>query len=244
MKRRSKAATETNWEEVRADYEGDVPVTKILKKYRISQNLLYEKIEELGWLRKKTLKRPVERLHRLIEQQIGAVEKKFNNRKTRPPNEKQIAQLATLTKLLDQIVRLRRPLNEKNSIEQVRPPSPMRAGIESLRAVLALLAEHPDSLALLKALPDPLVADLLRDWPIWGRKDQCPSYEKRRWTRWLILGGRGAGKTRTGAEWVSAKIAGQDWTGAKAGRIALIGGSLDEARAVMVEGVSGLLAVA
>jgi hypothetical protein len=117
MKRRSKAATETNWDEVRADYEGDVPVNNIRAKYRITQNLLYEKVEEFGWIRKKIMKRPVERLHRLIEQQIGIVEKKFSNRKTRPPNEKQIAQLTTLTKLLDQIVRLRKPLNEKNSIE-------------------------------------------------------------------------------------------------------------------------------
>ncbi|TMI99408.1 MAG: ATP-binding protein [Alphaproteobacteria bacterium] len=58
------------------------------------------------------------------------------------------------------------------------------------------------------------------------------------WTTWLILGGRGAGKTRAGAEWVRA-IAQADG----AARIALIGETAHDAREVMVEGVSGLLAV-
>jgi len=58
------------------------------------------------------------------------------------------------------------------------------------------------------------------------------------WTTWLILGGRGAGKTRAGAEWVRG-IAATD----KNARIALIGETEHEVRSVMVEGVSGLLAV-
>ncbi len=57
------------------------------------------------------------------------------------------------------------------------------------------------------------------------------------WTTWLILGGRGAGKTRAGAEWVR-EIARDPHA-----RIALIGETEHEAREVMVEGVSGLLAV-
>lgn len=58
------------------------------------------------------------------------------------------------------------------------------------------------------------------------------------WTTWLVLGGRGAGKTRAGAEWVR-DIA---LTDSKA-RIALIGEGEQETREVMIEGVSGLLAV-
>ena len=58
------------------------------------------------------------------------------------------------------------------------------------------------------------------------------------WTTWLILGGRGAGKTRAGAEWVRS-IAVNDPNA----RIALIGETENETREVMVEGVSGLLAV-
>lgn len=58
------------------------------------------------------------------------------------------------------------------------------------------------------------------------------------WTTWLILGGRGAGKTRAGAEWVRM-IAQCDPTA----RIALIGETAHEVRQVMVEGVSGIIAV-
>jgi phage terminase large subunit-like protein len=58
------------------------------------------------------------------------------------------------------------------------------------------------------------------------------------WTTWLILGGRGSGKTRAGAQWVR-ELALKD----PAARIALIGETKHDAREVMVEGVSGLLAV-
>lgn len=56
------------------------------------------------------------------------------------------------------------------------------------------------------------------------------------WAIWAILAGRGFGKTRAGAEWVHALAA------APGRRFALVGTSLDNARAVMVEGESGLLA--
>lgn len=59
------------------------------------------------------------------------------------------------------------------------------------------------------------------------------------WRNWLILAGRGFGKTRTGAEWVLARA--RETPGA---RIALIGGSLDEVAMIMIEGESGILACA
>lgn len=58
------------------------------------------------------------------------------------------------------------------------------------------------------------------------------------WSTWLIMAGRGFGKTRAGAEWVRS-IAESD----PAARIALVAASLVEARAVMVEGECGLLAL-
>src|SRR5437868_3669279 len=62
------------------------------------------------------------------------------------------------------------------------------------------------------------------------------------WTTWLMLGGRGAGKTRAGAEWVRAMVYGiPPWTSRLHGRIALIGETAHDAREVMVEGESGLL---
>ena len=57
------------------------------------------------------------------------------------------------------------------------------------------------------------------------------------WGIWVILAGRGFGKTRAGAEWVHARAAGP-----RPRRIALVAPTLDAARAVMVEGESGLLA--
>lgn len=84
---------------------------------------------------------------------------------------------------------------------------------------------------------------LNRDWRMWGREAKQLPPDDAGWRSWLILGGRGAGKTRAGAEWVKAQALG-DWTdGPHAGRIALVGPTLDQARAVMIEGKSGLLAI-
>ncbi|MEI2384638.1 terminase family protein [Breoghania sp. JC706] len=64
------------------------------------------------------------------------------------------------------------------------------------------------------------------------------------WTTWLVMGGRGAGKTRTGAEWVRGMALGlSPYAREPVGRIALVGETQGDVREVMVEGVSGLLAV-
>ncbi len=77
-------------------------------------------------------------------------------------------------------------------------------------------------------------------WPFWARDDQLPPDGD--WTSWLLLGGRGAGKTRSGAEWVRALVEADDKdSGCR--NIALIGETLAAARQVMVEGPSGLLSV-
>ncbi|QZD88363.1 DNA-packaging protein [Qipengyuania psychrotolerans] len=73
-------------------------------------------------------------------------------------------------------------------------------------------------------------------WHLWARRSQLPPPGD--WRCWLVNAGRGFGKTRAGAEWVR-EIARRT----PDARIALVGASLNEARAVMVEGESGLLAV-
>lgn len=78
---------------------------------------------------------------------------------------------------------------------------------------------------------------LLRDWPFWARPEQLPPPGD--WRTWLILAGRGFGKTRTGAEWV--RTIAETRPGL---RIALVAGTMADARGVMVEGESGILAVA
>lgn len=88
---------------------------------------------------------------------------------------------------------------------------------------------------------------LLHDWQLWARDDQLPpplSQGGGDWTTWLILGGRGAGKTRAGAEWVRGLALGKPpFADAPVGRIALIGETLGDARAVMIDGPSGLLTI-
>ena len=63
------------------------------------------------------------------------------------------------------------------------------------------------------------------------------------WKTWVIMGGRGAGKTRAGAEWVRAEVEGAaPLDPGRARRVALIGETVDQAREVMVFGESGILA--
>lgn len=73
-------------------------------------------------------------------------------------------------------------------------------------------------------------------WDYSARENQLPPPGD--WRVWMIMAGRGFGKTRAGAEWVRM-IADANPNA----RIALVSSSLAEARAVMVEGESGLLAI-
>lgn len=95
----------------------------------------------------------------------------------------------------------------------------------------------PDFAAWGRRLRGDKAARLLTDWSWWRRADQCPPEGD--WHVWMLLAGRGFGKTRTGAEWVRRYA--EAHPGA---RIALVAASLHEARQVMVEGESGLLAIA
>ncbi len=90
---------------------------------------------------------------------------------------------------------------------------------------------------LLSQLSEPELIKLKFDWSIWARKSQTPPDGD--WTTWLLMGGRGAGKTRAGAEWVRQNATCRQ----PKSPIALIGETITDARAVMVEGHSGLLAI-
>lgn len=89
---------------------------------------------------------------------------------------------------------------------------------------------------------------ILAHWPLWARADQLPPAADSSgddWRVWLILGGRGAGKTRAGAEWIIAKAHGRTHDDvAPARRIALVGETFADVRRVMIEGISGILASA
>jgi len=100
---------------------------------------------------------------------------------------------------------------------------------------------------LLRASPERIASvdpeDIIRmraTWPLFARPEQMPP--RGRWRIWAFIGGRGAGKTRAGAEWVHGIVHGRDDFGPRCGRIALVGETIDQVREVMVEGVSGLRA--
>ena len=95
---------------------------------------------------------------------------------------------------------------------------------------------EPERLAAIRTLTEEERKEFRHHWQLWGRTRQLPPEGD--WTTWLILAGRGFGKTRAGAEWVRTTAQGQPEA-----RIALVGASLGEVRAVMVEGESGILAV-
>jgi phage terminase large subunit-like protein len=89
----------------------------------------------------------------------------------------------------------------------------------------------------------PAELDLISSgWNFKARNDQLPPDGD--WTTWLMLAGRGAGKTRAGAEWVHRLAVGDpDFTTEPVGRIALIGETFADVREVMIEGVAGLLSI-
>lgn len=92
---------------------------------------------------------------------------------------------------------------------------------------------------LLSDLPDSAVQAFLYDWEgVWARDSQLVPDVDAAWQTWLLLCGRGFGKTRTMAETVRLHVE-RGW----ATRIALIGPTAADARDTMVEGESGLLAV-
>lgn len=77
-------------------------------------------------------------------------------------------------------------------------------------------------------------------WPFWAREEQLPP--EGQWSVWLFMAGRGAGKTRSGAEWVKTRCEDLEVPGGVA-RGALVAPTLENVRLVMVEGESGLLRV-
>lgn len=88
----------------------------------------------------------------------------------------------------------------------------------------------------LAALSDAEAAALEYDWPFWARPEQLPPSGD--WLTWLILAGRGAGKTRTGAEWVRGEVDAK-----RVARIALVAETQKDLEEVMVFGDSGILSV-
>ncbi|MGV3511242.1 MAG: DNA-packaging protein [Novosphingobium sp.] len=106
------------------------------------------------------------------------------------------------------------------------------------RALLDWLSDaSPERIAaFVEDLDDKEITEWPHDWRTWARGNQLAPASA--WRVWLVMAGRGFGKTRLGSEWVRS-VAEAD----PEARIALVGSSLHEARSVMVEGESGLLSI-
>jgi phage terminase large subunit-like protein len=93
----------------------------------------------------------------------------------------------------------------------------------------------------LGSLSDNALLSLPYLFEFWAMPHQTPPAGN--WKTWVIMGGRGAGKTRAGAEWVRSMVEGAGPLDVgTARRVALVGETIDQVREVMVFGDSGILA--
>ena len=117
-----------------------------------------------------------------------------------------------------------------------------------LRTIRRLALRTPaERRSVLRRMPLPQKRTLNEFWPAWAHDGQRPPAGD--WPTWLMVTGRGFGKTRAGAEWVSA-LAREMGTGMGTGtsscplRIALVGATIEDALKVMVTGRSGVRTIA
>ena len=111
----------------------------------------------------------------------------------------------------------------------------------SLAARLAQLPEAQRAELLKNTTPE-VAAELLFRWDFWARPEQLPP--RCNWLIWLVLSGRGWGKTRTGAEWVRFIACGKTpLAPGKCKRIAIVGETAADCRDVLAQGDSGILSV-
>ena len=119
----------------------------------------------------------------------------------------------------------------------------------SLRSILEGCSQSPECLDLLAThlTPQQFRRIVTYEWGVAARDDQLAPVTATgggRWHTWLLLGGRGSGKTRAGAEWVRAQVIGEPpLADRRSRRIALIGDTIAQVRSIMIEGVSGLMSV-
>src|SRR5437763_6758307 len=124
-------------------------------------------------------------------------------------------------------------------------PATSTSSVATLRAALTRSSQVGLSLDMLKHIPSlRRWTRAAKDFPVLAHPHQeAPAAANNggAWTTWLVLGGRGAGKTRLGAEWVRALAHGTPpYATRRHRRIALVGESEHDVREVMIEGTSGL----
>ena len=109
-----------------------------------------------------------------------------------------------------------------------------------MRELILKLANAPieERIRIIRSMTPAELLRLDACFEAWAHESQLPP-QAEGWRVWLLMAGRGFGKTRAGAEWVHGVASSRPGV-----RIALVGATIADARSIMVEGVSGLLAVA
>jgi phage terminase large subunit-like protein len=115
-------------------------------------------------------------------------------------------------------------------------PETSTNSVANLRAAYTRLSTAGLTGELLASQKQGWIEAISTDWRAFIHPHQIPPDGP--WTTWLLLGGRGAGKTRSGAEWVRELASGA----MRVSPIALVGETEHDVREVMIEGVSGILA--
>lgn len=135
-----------------------------------------------------------------------------------------------LKKLLDHSERL------AGKADMIWTPPDLKLGADWLASAPPEMTE-----AFLADLSDNALLALPYLFDFWAMPHQTPPLGG--WKTWVIMGGRGAGKTRAGAEWVRSMVEGSGPLDAGiARRVALVGETIDQVREVMVFGDSGIIA--
>lgn len=111
----------------------------------------------------------------------------------------------------------------------MKPKTPPTTRL-SIAQRIALLTPEEQTAALEGIDPD----EILHDWTFWARPEQ--QQPPGNWGTWLFCAGRGAGKTRSAAEWIHERV-----RAGHAKRIILLGRTAADVRDVMVNGDSGLM---
>ena len=120
--------------------------------------------------------------------------------------------------------------------------SPSISTLPGLRSAAGwIVSEGPETeREFLDSLTDEEILALPYLFEFWAMEHQLPP--EGAWRTWVALGGRGAGKTRAGAEWVRAQVEGaKPLDPGRCRTVALVGETIDQARDVMVFGESGIL---
>ncbi|EPX80186.1 GTA terminase protein [Litoreibacter arenae DSM 19593] len=134
-------------------------------------------------------------------------------------------------------------MNTAESVPGAPQNTPLILERPGLRSGAALIASETDEIreAFLGGLSDEEASALPFLFDFWAHPHQLPPAGD--WRSWVIMGGRGAGKTRAGAEWVRMMVEG-DMPGdpGRVRRVALVGETFDQVRDVMIFGDSGILA--